>query len=85
MADGPATDQVLALLAEICRDDSVKTDLDADLFGLGLMDSIGFIELLAGLQSRFGLEVAPTEVERSDMATPGQVLDFVTRRLSGAS
>ena len=83
MAEAAETrETVLSLLADLCQDGLVRTDLDADLFGLGLIDSIGFIDLLAGLHSRLGIAVAPTEVDRAELATPGKVLAFVERRLA---
>ena len=73
---------VLSLLAEICQDSLVKENMDVDMFEAGLMDSIGFIDLLAGLDSQFGISVAPTEVDRAELSTPGRVLEFVERRKS---
>lgn len=35
-------EKLLDILAEVCDDDSVKTDLDGELFDSGLLDSLAF-------------------------------------------
>lgn len=39
-------EKLLDILAEVCDDDSVKTDLDGELFDSGLLDSLAFADLL---------------------------------------
>ena len=39
-------EKMLDILEEVCGDDEVRTNRDEDLFALGLLDSMGAIELL---------------------------------------
>ncbi|MFQ7549539.1 MAG: D-alanine--poly(phosphoribitol) ligase subunit 2 [Blautia marasmi] len=62
-------EKILDLLAEICEDDIVKEDLKTELFQSGLLDSLGFAELLAGLEEECSVVIAPSEVTREEMDT----------------
>jgi D-alanine--poly(phosphoribitol) ligase subunit 2 len=74
-------EKLLELLAELCEDDSVKTALDEDLFEAGLLDSLAFADLLFSIEDNFGVIIAPSEVERSDINTPNKIIALVKERL----
>ena len=61
-------EKVSALIVQVCDTDEVLSDPDLDLFEAGLIDSMGFVELLFGLEQEFGLQVPPTEIERDDVS-----------------
>ena len=46
-------EKLLDILAEVCDDDSVKTDLDGELFDSGLLDSLAFADLLFAIEDNF--------------------------------
>ena len=69
-------EKILDLLAEICEDDIVKEDLKTELFQSGLLDSLGFAELLAGLEEECSVVIA-SEVTREEMDTPEKILALV--------
>lgn len=73
--------RVLDLLADVCGDDTAREHPDDDLFELGLLDSMAAIELLVGLEDEFGVSIAPTEVERSEMNSARTIAAQVERRL----
>lgn len=73
-------DKLLDILAEICEDDVVKEETDLNLFEEGLLDSLGFAELLVAIEDNFGVVIAPSEVERTDMDTPEKILALVKSR-----
>ena len=73
--------RVLDLLADVCGDDAAREHPDDDLFELGLLDSMAAIELLVGLEDEFGVSIAPTEVERSEMNSARTIAAQVERRL----
>lgn len=83
---GDATESVrertLSLLEEVCGDPAVRDHLDDDLFELGLLDSMGAIELLVGIEEEFGVSIAPTEVPRSEMNTPNKIVGQVEKRVA---
>ncbi len=67
-------EQILDLIAEVCEDESVRENLDLDLFESELMDSLAFAELIFGLEDHFGIVISPSEIKREDMNTPRKIL-----------
>ena len=67
-------EQILDLIAEVCEDDSVRENLDLDLFESDLMDSLAFAELIFGLEDRFGIVISPSEIRRESMNTARKIL-----------
>ena len=61
----------------MCQDDVVKENPDIDLFENGLLDSFGIIELLVGLEEKFGLMIPITEIEREVWNTPNNIAEQV--------
>ena len=84
MADGDATvrERVLDLLVDVCGDDAVRDHLDDDLCELGLLDSMGAIELLVGIEDELGVSIAPTAVPREQMNTPNKIVEQVEKRVA---
>lgn len=74
-------EKMLDILEEVCGDDEVRTNRDEDLFALGLLDSMGAIELLVDIEVVFGVYIAPTEVERDEMNTVNLIIHQVEIRL----
>lgn len=75
------TEQVLEMLEEICDDEAVREERDIDLFAAGLLDSLAAIEVLVDIEERFGVEIAPTEVERNAMNSVNKIIDQIAARL----
>lgn len=74
-------EKVSALIVQVCDTDEVLSDPDLDLFEAGLIDSMGFVELLFGLEQEFSIQVPPTEIERDDVSTVTKILAFVNEKL----
>ena len=73
--------QILDLLEEICEEEAVREERDIDLFEAGLLDSMAAIEVLVAIEENFGVEIAPTEVEREEMNTVNKIIHQVEIRL----
>lgn len=73
-------EQLLEILAVICEDDVVKEEMDINLFEEGLLDSLGFTELLVEIEEKLGVVIAPSEVEREDMESPKKIIALVEAR-----
>lgn len=73
--------KVLDMLEDICADDAVREERDVDLFAAGLLDSLAAIEVLVGIEENFGVEIAPTAVERKEMNTVNKIIDQIAARL----
>ena len=73
--------KMLDMIAEVCGDDEVREHRDEDLFALGFLDSMAAVELLVDIEDEFGVSIAPTEVERSEMNTVNLIIKQVEKRL----
>ncbi|MGN0351062.1 MAG: D-alanine--poly(phosphoribitol) ligase subunit DltC [Roseburia sp.] len=74
-------EKLLDLLVSLCEDDEVRDNLDEDLFESGLLDSLAFAELLYAIEQNFGVIIAPSEVERTDINTPNKIIQLVKERM----
>lgn len=81
MSKEVTSQEILDLVCEICGDDCVYDELDLDLFEEGLFDSLAAIEFLVEVEERFGVSIAPTELERQEMNTPQKIVDRIMERL----
>ena len=75
-------EQVLSLLEELCEDEVVREDLDINLRDEGLLDSLGFVEMLVRMEEVFGFATAPTEVTYEEIYTPRRVMAYVKKRVA---
>ena len=73
-------ERVLNLLEEICEDDIVREDRNLNLFEEDLLDSLAFTELLVAIEDEFGIVISPSEVERSDVETPANIIALIQSR-----
>lgn len=73
--------RVLEMLEEICDDEAVREERDVDLFEAGPLDSLAAIEVLVGIEENFGIEIAPTAVERKEMNTVNKIIEQIAVRL----
>ena len=73
--------RVLEMLEEICDGEAVREERDVDLFEAGLLDSLAAIEVLVGIEENFGVEIAPTAVERKEMNTANKIIEQIAVRL----
>lgn len=74
-------ERMLEIIAEVCDDDVVCDERDIDLFAAGLLDSMAAIELLVAIEEEFGVEIAPTAVEREEMNSVNKIIAQVEARL----
>ena len=74
--------RLIDLIEEICGDPVVREERDIDLFEEGLLDSMAAIELLVALEDDFGVSIAPTEVDRSEMNTVNLIIARVAERMA---
>ncbi len=54
---------------------------DADLFEVGGLDSLSFVELLLQLERAYGIKPRLQELDLADFRSIGRIADFVRRRL----
>ena len=71
-------------MVELCDDEVVREYLDVELFETGLIDSLGFTELLVDIEDRFGVVISPSELEREEMNTPRKIIALIAQRSAQA-
>lgn len=81
MATVNIEEKVLSMLEDICDDDAVREERDIDLFDAGLLDSMAAIELLVAIEEDFGVQIAPTAVDRDEMNTVNKIIHQIEVRL----
>jgi len=74
--------RVLDLLSDLTGSDVVRFDPDVRLFDLGMLDSLGVVELLILLSDELGVEIPPTDVDRDEWATPRGIATAIGRRVA---
>lgn len=70
-------EKVLDMLTELCEDEIVKENREIELFETGLLDSLIFAELLFEIEDKFGVIIAPSEIERKDIDTPQKIINQI--------
>ena len=74
-------EKVLDLLVKLCEDESVRNNLDMDLFEDDLIDSLAFAELLFLIEEDFGVIIVPSEVAREDINTASKIIFLIKERM----
>lgn len=77
-------EKLLEILAEICEDEVVKEDPDINIDEEGLIDSLGYMELLVDIEEEFGVVIAPAEYSREEMDTPAKIIAVVKSKMEQA-
>ena len=75
------SETVLKELEKYSGTDQVRRDLNIDLFGEKLLDSLATIELILALSADLGVELSPGEIDRDMWATPQKIIDYLTERV----
>ena len=66
-------------IMEIVDDESVFDHPDEDLFELGYLDSMAFVELIVSLDSNFGISLSPADMKREDYNTLNKIRNFIEK------
>ena len=78
------SETVLKELEKYTGTDQVHKDLNVDLFGEKLLDSLASVELILALSEDFGIEVSPGEIDREMWATPHKIIGYFEERLKNS-
>ena len=69
--------EVIEIIDELFMED-VSDMMDEDLFDAGVLDSMGTVELIVELESRFDIRVPVAEFGRDDWNTANKIVEGVT-------
>lgn len=75
------SETILEELEKVTGTDQVRKDLNLDLFGEKVLDSFGTVELIVALSDAFGIEIAPSQIDRDLWATPQKIIDYFERKV----
>ena len=53
---------------------------DDDLLGLGVIDSLGFVELVEEVQAKYGISVQDVEITEDNFGSVSAIVGFVERK-----
>ncbi|HFR3235125.1 TPA: D-alanine--poly(phosphoribitol) ligase subunit DltC [Streptococcus suis] len=67
---------ILNIIEELFMED-VSEMMDEDLFDAGVLDSMGTVELIVELESRFNITVQVSEFGREDWNTANKIISGV--------
>lgn len=74
------SETVLKELEKFSGTNQVRKDLNIDLFGEKLLDSLASIELIVALSEDFGIDLSPAEIDRAMWATPQKIINYIQER-----
>jgi len=75
-------EKIMQVLTRITGSSELRANPDISLFEEGLLDSLGFVELIVELSEILNIDIPPSEVERGDWETPRKIISFFESRLA---
>lgn len=81
MTQGNLDQEIIELLVDLTGEEELGDYRDVDLFEEEVLDSLGAIEVLVAIKQRFGVAIAPTELEREEMNTVDKIIERVRERM----
>lgn len=72
---------VLKHLERLSGTDQVRKDLNIDIFGEKLLDSLASIELVLDISKDLGVDLTAGEVDREEWATPQKIINYLEARV----
>ena len=74
-------ESVIEIFEEVLGSDEIRDNQDLDMFENEMLDSLAIIEILLGIEDKLNLSLQPTDLERKDMATVNNLVDFLKDRI----
>lgn len=74
-------EKVIEIFEEVLESDEIRDNEDLDLFENELLDSLAIIEVLLMIEEKLGLSLQPTDLERKDMSSVNNLVNFLRDRV----
>lgn len=74
-------ESVIEIFEEVLGSDEIRDNQNLDMFENEMLDSLAIIEVLLGIEDKLDLSLQPTDLERKDMATVNNLVDFLKDRI----
>lgn len=75
-------EKILEFVKESTFSDKSKIQYDTLIFKEGFFDSMGFITLIAFLESTFGIEASDTDLVEENFESVNAMSDYIARKLN---
>lgn len=73
-------EKIIDMIVKITDEEEIRENLDIELFENGILDSLGYTELLVEIEEEFGIELSPTEIKREMVDTPNKIIELIKSR-----
>jgi len=70
------------IIENILFGDDELLDIDTSFQENGILDSIGFLEIITFVEGKFGIEIADNEVIPENLGSLRRISDFVEKKLN---
>lgn len=74
-------DKIIDIIVKVTYDTRVKEENDIDLIKSGILDSLGFINLISALEDEFDIEIQPTQIPSSTWRHVDSIENLVIEKL----
>lgn len=71
-------DKVIDIIVEISENEEVRNNLEIDLIENEIIDSLGFINLIARLEEEFDIEIQPTQLKPETWRSIDGIVKLIT-------
>lgn len=68
------------IVSEISDEFTEDIDLDEDLLGNGIIDSIGMIKLISFLQETYKIEISSEDMTVENFMTVGHIMEYISKQ-----
>ena len=84
--DGQVREEMRAFITDsfLYMHPDVELADDEDLLSRGLIDSLGFVELVEEVQARYGVEVQDIEITEQNFGSIDAIVAYVERKRGGS-
>lgn len=70
-------DKIIDIIVEISENEEVRNNLEIDLIENEIIDSLGFINLIARLEEEFDIEIQPTQVKPETWRSISSIVEMI--------
>lgn len=78
-------DKIIDIIVKVSYDTKIREDNNIDLIKSGILDSLGFINLLSMLEDEFDIEIQPTQIPSSTWRHVDSIVQLVKEKLDTKS
>lgn len=78
-------DKIIDIIVKVSYDTKIREDNNIDLIKSGILDSLGFINLISMLEDEFDIEIQPTQIPSSTWRHVDSIVQLVKEKLDTKS